>query len=168
VKPSSRVALTSASNVSAGLVRTCSEGPQSAAAFPCGHVEPGIFAEDAYLQFRDAGGRTDSFTISSDGGSCLPAFDHDGNPTRFGVGLYDILPETLAGLVRASVPLAEALAPFASNVADLLKLRRMGRLGVGRDADLLVLDEDLGIRHVMARGKWNIRDGQVVRRGTYE
>ncbi|WP_371170823.1 beta-aspartyl-peptidase [Aliiroseovarius sp. 2305UL8-7] len=139
-----------------------------ATAFPCEHVDPGISAADAYLQFRDAGGRLDRFTISSDGGGCLPAFDDEGNLTRFGVGLCDILPETLGELVRADVPLSEALAPFTSNVADLLKLRRKGRLATGMDADLVVLNEDLGIRHVMARGEWHIRDGQAVRYGTYE
>lgn len=139
-----------------------------ATAFPCGHVDPGISAADAYLQFRDAGGRIERFTISSDGGGCLPAFDHDGNLTRFGVGLCDILPETLSELVGAGVPLSEALAPLTSNVADLLKLRRKGRLAAGMDADLLVLGENQAIRHVMARGKWHIRDGDVVRRGTYE
>lgn len=139
-----------------------------ATAFPCGHVDPGLSAADAYLQYRDADGRIDRFTISSDGGGCLPAFDHEGNLTRFGVGLCDILSETMGELVRAGVPLSEALAPFTSNVADLLKLRRKGRLAEGMDADLLVLGDDLNIRHVMARGSWHIRDGQVVRRGTYE
>lgn len=139
-----------------------------ATAFPCGHVDPGLSAADAYLQYRDAGGRIDRFTISSDGGGCLPAFDLEGNLTRFGVGLCDILSETLVELVRAGVPLSEALAPFTANVADLLKLRRKGRLAEGMDADLLVLSDDLTIRHVMARGSWHIRDGQVVRRGTYE
>ncbi|MDA5093698.1 beta-aspartyl-peptidase [Aliiroseovarius sp. KMU-50] len=139
-----------------------------ATAFPCEHVDPGISAADAYLQFRDAGDKVDRFTISSDGGGCLPAFDHDGNLTRFGVGLCDILPETLAELVRAGVPLSEALAPFTSNVADLLKLHRKGRLKVGMDADLVVLDENLAVRHVMAGGEWHVREGQVARRGMYE
>ncbi|UWR01953.1 amidohydrolase family protein [Ruegeria conchae] len=48
--------------------------------------------------------------------------------------------------------LSDALAPFTSNVADLLKLRRKGRLKVGMDADLVVLDENLAVRHVMALG----------------
>ena len=139
-----------------------------ATAFPCGHVDPGLSAADAYLQYRDAGGRIDRFTISSDGGGCLPAFDREGNLTRFGVGLCDILSDTIVELVRAGVPLSEALAPFTSNVADLLKLNRKGRLAEGMDADLLVLSDDLNIRHVMARGSWHIRDGQAVIRGTYE
>ncbi len=139
-----------------------------ATAFPCAHVDPGISAAEAYVQFRDAGGRTDRFTISSDGGGCLPAFDHEGNLTRFGVGLSDTLPETLAEMVGMGVPLDEALRPLTSNVADLLKLHGKGRLSNGKDADLVVLDENLGIRHVMARGEWHVRSAQIARRGMYE
>ena len=139
-----------------------------ATAFPDGHVDPGISAADAYLQFKAAGCRTDRFTISSDGGGCLPAFDKEGNLTRFGVGLSQTLPDTLAELVRAGVELSEALAPLTSNVADLLKLRQKGRLAVGMDADILVLGNDLSVRDVMARGQWHIRDQKPVRLGTYE
>lgn len=139
-----------------------------ATAFPCEHVEPGISAAQAFVQFRDAGGRADRFTISSDGGGCLPAFDREGNLTRFGVGLSDTLPETLRELTDNGMPLSEALAPFTSNVADLLKLHRKGRLKTGNDADLVVLDENLAVRHVMARGEWHVRDGQIARRGMYE
>lgn len=139
-----------------------------ATAFPCEHIEPGISAAEAYVQFRDLGGRADRFTISSDGGGCLPAFDREGNLTRFGVGLSDTLPETLRDLTDSGVPLSEALAPLTSNVADLLKLNQKGRLKVGMDADLVVLDENTAVRHVMARGEWHVRDGQIVRRGMYE
>jgi beta-aspartyl-dipeptidase (metallo-type) len=139
-----------------------------ATAFPDGHVEPGISAAKAFLQFRAAGGDTDRFTISSDGGGCLPAFDRDGNLTRFGVGLSQTLPDTLAELVRADVPLQDALAPLTSNVADLLKLRQKGRLAAGMDADILVLGMDLSVQDVMARGAWHIRNHNPVRLGTYE
>lgn len=139
-----------------------------ATAFPDGHVEPGVSATEAYLQFRSAGCSTERFTISSDGGGCLPAFDRDGNLTRFGVGLSQTLPDTLAEMVRAGVPLGEALAPLTSNVADLLRLRQKGRLAVGMDADILVLGEDLSVRDVMARGAWHVRDHRTVRVGLYE
>ncbi|NRB17835.1 MAG: beta-aspartyl-peptidase [Rhodobacteraceae bacterium] len=139
-----------------------------ATAFPDGHVDPGISAAEAYLQFSAAGCRTERFTISSDGGGCLPAFDREGNLTRFGVGLSQTLPDTLAELVRAGVHLGEALAPLTSNVADLLKLRQKGRLAVGMDADILVLGKDLSVQDVMARGQWHVRDHKSVRLGTYE
>ncbi|MEM7320192.1 MAG: beta-aspartyl-peptidase [Pseudomonadota bacterium] len=139
-----------------------------ATAFPDGHIDPGVSAAEAYLRFREAGCRADRFTISSDGGGCLPAFDSEGNLTRIGVGLSQTLPDTLADLVRRGIPLCEALAPLTSNVADLLKLRQKGRLAAGLDADLVILDGDLGVRDVMARGNWHVRDQQAICLGTFE
>nr|WP_298849340.1 amidohydrolase family protein [uncultured Ruegeria sp.] len=81
------------------------------------------------------------------------------------------MPELIDGhahITNNGMTLSDALAPFTSNVADLLKLQRKGRMIAGMDADLVVLDENLAVRHVMARGEWHVRDGQVVRRGMYE
>ena len=39
-----------------------------------------------------------------------------------------------------------------------------GELGGGA----VVLDPDGGVRHVMARGRWHVRDGRPVVRGTFE
>ncbi|MCP5073892.1 MAG: beta-aspartyl-peptidase [Rhodobacteraceae bacterium] len=139
-----------------------------ATAFPDGHVEPGISAADAYLLYHAAGCRPDRLTISSDGGGCLPAFDLEGNLTRFGVGLSQTLPDTLRTLVETGTALAEALAPLTCNVADLLKLRRKGRLCVGNDADLVILNENLLVTDVMALGAWHVRNSDAIRVGTYE
>jgi hypothetical protein len=36
------------------------------------------------------------------------------------------------------------------------------------DADLLFLDRELKIVHLLAMGEWAVRDGLVVKKGTYE
>ncbi len=137
-------------------------------AFPVGHVEPGLSAADAFIQFRDGGYPANQLTISSDGGGCLPAFDAQGNLTRFGVGLSSTLPETIQELVGKGVELQDALPPFTSSVADLLRLAQKGRVDVGKDADLVVLDTENNVRDVMARGRWHVQDGQAKVLGTYE
>ncbi|MCK0103839.1 beta-aspartyl-peptidase [Pseudohalocynthiibacter sp. F2068] len=137
-------------------------------AFPEGHSEPGISAADAFLEYRAGGFPADRLTISSDGGGCLPAFDAEGRLTRFGVGLSGTLPDTLKELVHQNITLDEALPPLTSNVANLLKLKHKGRLKVGMDADLVVLDAETKVRDVMARGRWHVRDGTAVVLGTYE
>ena len=78
-----------------------------------------------------------------------------------------VLSELPSSVVRTSVKCFQILQ-LTSNVADLLKLHRKGRLKVGMDADLVVLDENLAIRHVMAGGEWHVRNGQIARRGMYE
>ena len=60
------------------------------------------------------------------------------------------------------------MPPFTSNVADLLRLPGKGRVAVGADADLLVLDEQYRITDVMARGRWHVRDGKQKVVGRFE
>jgi beta-aspartyl-dipeptidase (metallo-type) len=53
-------------------------------------------------------------------------------------------------------------------VADLLKLSQKGRLVQGKDADMVVLDQQHNITDVMARGRWHKRSGEMQILGTYE
>ena len=54
------------------------------------------------------------------------------------------------------------------NVASLLRLSNKGRVEVGADADLVVLDEAHRIRDVMACGRFVVRAREPVARGTFE
>lgn len=133
-----------------------------------GHVDPGLSAADAFIIYNDGNYPSDRLTISSDGGGCLPAFDAEGNLTRIGVGLSSTLPETLKDLVGRGVPIEKILPALTSNVADLLKLTGKGRLEKGKDADLVILDDKLDVRDVMARGRWHVNNGLALIKGTYE
>ncbi|GAB2479716.1 N-acetylglucosamine-6-phosphate deacetylase [Jatrophihabitans fulvus] len=56
---------------------------------------------------------------------------------------------------RAGLPITVAAAAAATNPAAVLGVRdACGALEVGLDADLVVLDADLQLRRVMARGEW--------------
>ena len=110
----------------------------------------------------------DGLTVSSDGGGSMPCFDTRGRLHSMGVGDPTTLAAAFAALVAAGAPLELALPPFTSNVAGLYRLDAKGRLEVGRDADLLVLDEEARPIDVMARGRWHVRDGEVIVRGTFE
>lgn len=137
-------------------------------AFPAGHVDPGISAAPAFPQYRSGGYPMHRLTVSSDGGGCLPAFDKEGNLTRFGVGLSATLPQTLQELLGQGVAMQDVLPMLTSNVADLLKLTRKGRLSPGMDADLVVMSDKGVISDVMARGRWHVRDKQAIVLGTFE
>jgi len=137
-------------------------------AFPEGHSDPGWSAAEAFLRYRDGDFPADKLTISSDGGGCLPHFNEEGEPVRMGVGCSSTLIKTLREILNNDVAMSDALAPFTSNVADLLKFSHKGRLQQGKDADMVVLNQHHEITDVMARGRWHKRNGQTQIFGTYE
>jgi beta-aspartyl-dipeptidase (metallo-type) len=57
---------------------------------------------------------------------------------------------------------------LTSNVATILKLPGKGFIARGMDADILLLDGGYEIRHLLAMGRWAVRDGQVTMKGSYE
>jgi beta-aspartyl-dipeptidase (metallo-type) len=137
-------------------------------AFPVADGEDAWCADEALVRYWASGAPPERVTVSSDGGGCLPAFDADGRVTHMDVGDATGLADALAALVARGVPLERAVAPFTANPAALLRLPGKGVLAVGADADLVVLDARARPRDVMARGRWHVRDGRVVRRGTFE
>jgi len=145
-------------------------------AFPHDDDPDTLSAVEAVLDWVGSGLPADRLTVSSDGGGCLPSFDHDGRMVAMGVGSCSTLLETLRGLVDAGLPLAEAVPFFTRQPAQVLGLRGgvageagpKGVIALGSDADLVVLDGDLRLCHVFARGRAFVRDGGIVRGGTFE
>lgn len=137
-------------------------------AFPVEEGEDAWRAEEALVRYLDADLPADLVTVSSDGGGCLPAFDAEGRVTAMDIGAPGAMAGTLAALLRCGQPLERVLPAFTSNVARLLRLERKGRLVEGADADLVVLEGGGAVADVMARGRWHVRGGQAVVRGTFE
>jgi beta-aspartyl-dipeptidase (metallo-type) len=137
-------------------------------AFPVEEGEDALWAHEAILRYREEGIDSGLITVSSDSGGCLPTFNDKGEIVRMEVGTCKLLHHTLAELLKSGLKLEEALPPFAANAASLLRLPHKGRIAAGCDADLIQLGDDNGIRSVMARGAWHMRDGKILRRGTFE
>jgi len=137
-------------------------------AFPVEEGEDAYSAPDAIARYLASGAPANRLTCSSDGGGCLPAFDADGRLVSMDIGRPGSLLETLRALHAKGLALEQALPCMTSNVATHLRLPRKGQLVVGHDADLCVLDQSLTLRHVMARGRFLVRDGSPTTRGTFE
>jgi len=137
-------------------------------AFPVEEGEDAWSAEDALALCLDAGVPPHRLTVSSDGGGCLPRFDADGRVAGMDVGQPRALAATLRTLLMAGRPLEQVLPAFTANVAAQFRLARKGQIRVGGDADLVVLDEDHRVLHVMARGRWHRRDGAPRVQGLFE
>lgn len=137
-------------------------------AFPVAEDADGWPAAVALQRFLDAGMPADRVTISSDGGGCLPVYDDQGRMLSMDIGSPASLLATLQELIAAGLPLAAALPAFTSNVADLLRLGKRGRIAAGCTADLLVLEADGTLRDVMAGGRWHLRNGEAGILGRFE
>ena len=137
-------------------------------AFPAGDDEPGWSAAQAILRYFEAGLPLDKLTMSSDGGGCLPCFNASGQVQSMDIGSSSTLLETLQQLSEHGLTLDKTLPCCTSNVAELMRLANKGSIAAGMDADLLVLDDKLTVRHLMAGGNWHIKNGQQQVWGNYE
>lgn len=121
-------------------------------AFPIEDGEDAYRASEGLCRYLDAGLPPELISISSDGGGCLPHFDEYGRMISFDVGTSAALPQTIAALVNGGTLLEDALPAFTSNPADHLRLEGKGRIRLGGDADLVVLDDACAIDSVMVGG----------------
>jgi len=117
----------------------------------------------------EAGVPSTNITFSSDACGSLPGFDAEGKLVKLEMGFPSSnLKELSDAVLIEKVPLETSLKVLTSNVSTILKLQRKGCIAPGMDADLLFLNPGLEMVHLMAMGKWAVRDGRVVKKGTYE
>jgi beta-aspartyl-dipeptidase (metallo-type) len=137
-------------------------------AFPVDEGEDAWSAADALTRYFDSGAPPAHVTISSDAGGCLPCFDGDGRVCGMEVGESGALLATLNELLARGMALAQALPAFTSNPARLLRFPTKGRIKVGADADLVVLDAHGAASDVFIAGVAHVRAGALQRRGIFE
>ncbi|HNX31332.1 MAG TPA: beta-aspartyl-peptidase [Holophaga sp.] len=131
--------------------------------------DPGRSCGAALKRLLEDGVSVDSVSFSSDGQGSLPVFNHANEYVGLGVGKVD----TLFGEVRKAVqdhgiPLQDAIKVITTTPAGYLQLAGKGVVRPGADADLVLLDADLGIHTVMAMGQVLVGAGRILRYGTFE
>lgn len=111
----------------------------------------------------------ENVTFSSDGQGSLPLFDEKGEFVGLGVGKVTSLFDAVRNSVRKeNIPVETALKVVTSNPARNLKLHNKGRIEIGKDADLVLLDQDLEIDTVIARGQIMVENKEIKVKGTFE
>ncbi len=111
----------------------------------------------------------DNFTLTSDGQGSLPVFNENGELVGLGVGTSSCLIISIKDAVNNhNIPLEIAIRALTSNPAKAFKLKTKGRLDKGFDADLCLLDKNLDIDTVLAKGKIMVQDKKTIVFGTFE
>ena len=139
--------------------------------FTCGQFEEKIKELAASLRSaKEAGVPMDKVTISSDGQGSWSNYDAAGNLTEMGVSSVDTMYRQVVYQVQnENMSLEEALSLGTRNVAKALEVYpKKGAVHVGSDADVLVLNGDLSMNTVIARGSLMMQDGVLLKKGTYE
>ena len=129
----------------------------------CGMTGSAIPVPQAVKQALDAGVPLERLTLSSDGNGSMPKFNENNELIGLTAAAPRYLYEEMLSIVKAGVlPFDKALQLITCNVADALKLEDKGRIAVGKDADLIVWNDDLTLNKVFARGRLMVDKGQAV------
>lgn len=125
---------------------------------------------EAVKYFKDNGGVMSHLTISSDANGSLPKINSEGKIVEMDVAKPDTLYEDVFELVKTdTLSLEDALKLVTENTSRALKLENKGEIAVGKDADILVVDEtDYSLKTVIAKGQVMMEDGSLCVKGTYE
>ena len=120
--------------------------------------------------YRHHGGIMERLTFSSDGNGSNPKMDEQGQITSIEhTNAASLFREFVASIHEYGFSLEEVLPSVTANTADVLKLRRKGRLQAGLDADVMILRKDsLELVHLFAMGRQMVKYGEVVVHGMFE
>jgi beta-aspartyl-dipeptidase (metallo-type) len=111
----------------------------------------------------------EKITFSSDGHAGLSRFDEEGNTIGFKIAPIDQNYREVVHLIqKGNVAMEEAIKIITANPAENLGLKNKGHVKVGYDADLCLLDDQLQLTDVFARGQHMMKNGQVVVKGSFE
>lgn len=129
-----------------------------------------VKSSEAVKQALEAGVNIENITMSSDGNGSMPIFDEAGNNIGVGVASQiSILNEFRDMVQKENIAITDAVKIITSNIAKFTKLYpRKGCLANNSDADILVLDKDLQLQHVWARGTHMVENGKPIVFGTFE
>ena len=122
-----------------------------------------------YKVIKDAG--IERLTVSSDAGGSIPVWNEAKDAViDVKVGGMRPLYEIIRNLVvDFGVPMEDAIQLITSNVAKALELYpRKGCLHEESDADLVLLDQELHVDTVMAKGRLMMHGKRLMAKGSFE
>ncbi|OQX99279.1 MAG: beta-aspartyl-peptidase [Bacteroidetes bacterium 4572_128] len=118
----------------------------------------------------ESGVPLENITFTSDANGSLPDFDlKTGELLRLEMGLPKAnLTEVIDAVKEENLPFEKVLKVVTENPATILKLKNKGKIEVGKDADILLFDENYDILHIIANGEFLKKDNKILKKGAYE
>lgn len=138
---------------------------------PVDQLAPGeLRASEALSILIKNNSNVENVTFSSDGNGSMPIFDDKGKLIKIGICSVSSLYEEVKECIKTyKIPIEDALKVITSNVSKVLKLYNKGSIECGKDADLVLVNEDtLEIDTVIAMGKIMVKNGEAIIKGTFE
>lgn len=133
--------------------------------FPEYEIKP----SKAIAKLMKAGVPLKHITMSSDAFNSFPNLDDKGNLVKLEMGFpRSVFDEMKDAVIDEKLDLQDALKVVTSNVADILWLRNKGRIGANKDADIVLIDGDFTIKHLIAMGELMVENTEPIKKGSYE
>jgi len=127
-----------------------------------------VSVETAVRLALERGAPLARLTVTSDANGSKPVFDGLGNLVRLTIAAERDLLEKFQSLVRLGIlSLVDAARLFSTNPARFYKLPGKGEIRPGFDADLILMDADLALTEVVAKGRLLMEGGTLLARGTF-
>lgn len=123
------------------------------------NTDAGKSVPECLLELLSTKEGLERITVSSDGNGSCAGDSH--NEVASVMSLYN---DIRSAVKEYGIPLFEALRVVTENVAKVLKLKSKGKLEVGRDADILLIDKDSFMPdRLYCRGRLLLEGGKPVR-----
>lgn len=135
------------------------------------HLEEGeLRAGEALKKFIDQKLPIDHITFSSDGNGSMPKFDEEGHLIGLGIcSVSTLYREVKFAIKEQNLPIEDVIKVITSNVSEILKFKDKGTIESGKDADLVMVNENsLEVDMVFAKGKKMVENGKAIVKGSFE
>lgn len=125
---------------------------------------------DCVAEAKRRGLPTEHITFSSDGHGSWSNYAPDGMLLEIGVSEVGAIYKEMKRMVRElHMELADVLPYLTKNPAEALGIYpKKGCIREGADADLLLLDQEMNLHTVLAKGQVMLENGRLLKKGTYE
>jgi len=120
-------------------------------------------------KFITGGANLENLCFSSDGNGSMPKFNAAGECIGVGVGDPSTILQAIKACAQAKIAELDKLFACAStNPAKWLFLPGKGKLEAGYDGDLMILDKELNLTGLLAKGRIMLHAGKLLAKGTFE